>query len=62
MRPWHPLFLGDDLYCHQPFCEQVLAQGAGFFFVCLPSSHALLYEWIADFERTGDLNVYTKTR
>ena len=62
VRPWRPLFLGDDLYCHQPFCEQVLAQGGGFLFVCLPASHTLLYEWIADFERTGDLQIYSKTR
>ena len=45
VRPWHPLFLGDDLYCHQPFYEQVLAHGGGGgLFVCLPASHALLYE------------------
>jgi hypothetical protein len=62
VRPWRPLFLGDDLYCHQPFCEQVLAQGGEFLFVCLPASHALLYEWIGDFERTGDLNTHTTTR
>ena len=62
VRPWRPLYLGDDLYCHQPFCEQVLAQGGGFLFVCLPPSHTLLYEWIGDFERTGDLHVRTKTR
>jgi hypothetical protein len=61
VRPWNPLFLGDDLDCHQPFCEQVLAQGGGFLFVCLPASHTLLYEWIADFERTGDLRVRTTT-
>jgi hypothetical protein len=62
VRPWQPLYLGDDLYCHQPFCEQVLAQGGGFLFVCLPTSHSLLYEWIGDFERNGELNRRIKTR
>ena len=62
VRDWKPLYLGDDLYCHQPFCEKVLANGGDFLFTCLPSSHKLLYEWIDDFERNSDLHVYTKTR
>jgi hypothetical protein len=33
---WNVTFLGDDLYCHQPFCQQVLAHGGGFLFVCRP--------------------------
>lgn len=59
---WRTTVLGDDLYCHQPFCEQVLAQGCAFLFVCLPSSHTLLYEWVSDFERTGEVPTLTKTR
>ena len=55
-------FLGDDLYCHQPFCEQVLAQHGHFLFVCLPQSHATLYEWLADFERQGPLPSVVTTR
>jgi len=31
--------LGDDLYCHQPFCEQVLEKKFNFIFVCKPDSH-----------------------
>jgi len=31
--------LGDDLYCNQPFCEQVLEQGLNFVFTCKPDSH-----------------------
>jgi hypothetical protein len=54
IAPWRTTLLGDDLYCHQPFCQQVLAQGCAFLFVCLPPSHPLLYEWVADFERTGE--------
>ena len=36
-------FLGDDLYCKQPFCELVLALHDYFILVCLPESHASLY-------------------
>ena len=45
--------LGDDLYCHQPFCQAILDQGMNFLLVCKPNSHRLLYEWVADFERNG---------
>jgi hypothetical protein len=62
LAPWRATLLGDDLYCHQPFCEQVLAQGCDFLFVCLPPSHALLYEWVADFTRTGEVPTLVKTR
>lgn len=51
VTPWKVTFLGDDLYCHQPFCEKVLAHNAHFLFVCRPESHQTLYEWVADFER-----------
>ena len=59
---WGTTVLGDDLYCHQPFCKAVLAQGCAFVFVCLPPSHPLLYEWIADFERTGQIPTRVSTR
>ena len=36
--------LGDDLYCHQPLCQQLLAQGFNFILVCRPESHPTLYE------------------
>ena len=39
--------LGDDLYCNQPFCEQVLAQQLNFIFTCKPDSHPALYEEVA---------------
>jgi hypothetical protein len=39
-------FLGDDLYCHQPFCERVRVKGAHFIFTCKPESHKTLYEWV----------------
>lgn len=38
--------LGDDLFSRQPMCEDVLANGFNFIFVCLPESHPALYDWI----------------
>ncbi len=34
--------LGDDRYCHQPFCEHVLATGWHFVFTCKSTSHPAL--------------------
>ena len=62
IAPWGITCLGDDLYCHQPFCQQVLAQGCHFLFVCLPQSHATLYDWLADFERNGAVPTLVTTR
>lgn len=36
--------LGDDLYCHQPLCQQLLDQHLNFILVCRPESHTTLYE------------------
>jgi len=36
--------LGDDLYCHQPLCELLLAEQFDFILSCLPTSHKTLYE------------------
>jgi len=47
--------LGDDLYCHQPWCETLITQGVNFILVCKPTSHQTLYEWIDDFERTSSV-------
>lgn len=41
------VLLGDDLYCRQPLCVSVLEQGCDFVFVCKPSSHKTLYEYLA---------------
>lgn len=62
IAPWGVTFLGDDLYCHQPFCEEVRAQGCHFLFVCLPQSHAPLYEWVSDFERNQTVKTLVTTR
>ena len=39
-------YLGDDLFCNQPFCEAVLAEKQYFIFVCKPDSHVELYRWL----------------
>lgn len=54
--------LGDDLYCHQPFCEKVLALNAHFLFVCKPESHSTLYEWVEDLGRNDTINILTVPR
>ena len=38
--------LGDDLYSRQPMVESCMAHQCNFIFVCLPSSHPELYEWV----------------
>jgi hypothetical protein len=47
--------LGDDLFSRQPMCESSLAKGFNFIFVCLPTSHPALYDWIAFNEANGQL-------
>jgi hypothetical protein len=59
---WGVTLLGDDLYCHQPFCEEAIALGFHLLLVCKPDSHSLLYEWVADFERSGQVHVIERTR
>ena len=38
--------LGDDLYAHQPFCRRALGNDYHFIFVCKPTSHTYLYQWV----------------
>ena len=45
--------LGDDLYCHEPFCRELQSLGLGFVLVCKPDSHPTTYEWLEDLERNG---------
>jgi hypothetical protein len=45
-----PIYLGDDLFSRQPLCEAVLAAGSHFIFVCKPSSHPLIGEYLAGIE------------
>ena len=54
--------LGDDLYCHEPFCRALLDRGFGFILVCKPASHALVYEWVEFLERSGGVNTVVRKR
>lgn len=54
--------LGDDLYCHQPFCQRVLAARAHFLLTCKPSSHITLYEWIDELQRMGKVGSHAVRR
>ena len=42
----NPIYLGDDIYSKQPVCEEVLAAGAHFLFVCKPDSHKTMTEYL----------------
>jgi hypothetical protein len=53
---------GDDLYCHQPFCRLVLAQGGDFLLVCKNSSHKTMYEWLGGLTKIPNaINTLTRT-
>lgn len=41
-----PIYLGDDLFSNQPICEAVRASGGHFLFVCKPTSHKLIAEYV----------------
>jgi hypothetical protein len=40
------VYLGDDLFSRQPLCQAVLDVGGHFIFVCKPSSHPLIEEYL----------------
>lgn len=44
--------LGDDLYSHQPICEEIRQKGLNFILVCKPNSHKTLYEWLQGITQT----------
>ena len=54
--------LGDDLYCHEPFCRELLALALGFILVCKPDSHAIVYAWLEHLERNGAVQTVVRTR
>jgi hypothetical protein len=45
-----PVYLGDDLYSRQPVCQAVRAAGGHFLFVCKPSSHPTIEEYLTGIE------------
>ena len=54
--------LGDDLYCHEPFCRALLDKQLEFILVCKPDSHKTLYEWVDDLERNGVVKTVVRKR
>ena len=54
--------LGDDLYCHEPFCRAVLNKELEFILVCKPDSHKTLYEWVDDLDRNGVVRTVERKR
>lgn len=54
--------LGDDLYCHEPFCRALLDKQLEFILVCKPDSHKTLYEWVDDLEREGVVKTMVRKR
>ena len=47
--------LGDDLYSHQPMCEEIFAVGMNFIFTCLETSHTGLYDWLKYLDGIGEV-------
>jgi len=52
--------LGDDLYCNQPLCEQVLEKKLNFIFVCKPDSHPELYQMVAFLDANGQVEQFSE--
>lgn len=50
LRALNVTVLGDDLYGHQPLCQQFLGQQLNFIVVCLPESHSTLYQHLEGIE------------
>lgn len=40
------IFLGDDIYCYETFCQYILSINHSFILTCKPGSHKYLYETI----------------
>ena len=47
--------LGDDLYSHQPMCQECLDNGINFIFTCRPESHITLYDWLSYLAKNGEV-------
>lgn len=46
VKELRPIYLGDDLFACQPFCEAVLSNDADFLFTAKPESHKILYDFM----------------
>lgn len=52
--------LGDDLYCNQPLCEQILEKKLNFILVCKPDSHPELYQTVAFLDANGQVEQFSE--
>jgi hypothetical protein len=46
VKELRPVYLGDDLFACQPFCQAVLASGGDFMLTAKPDSHVALYDFM----------------
>jgi hypothetical protein len=58
--PGSVTFLGDDLYCHQPFCEWLVAHQFHFAFTAKPDSHPALYQEVELLGQVGGVHELTE--
>jgi len=56
------IILGDDLYCHEPFCKNIIELGMNFVLVCKPTSHKITQEWLEYLERVESIKKFTRRR
>lgn len=62
LAPLKVTVLGDDLYCHEPYCRHLQEKGFDFLLVCKRESHQELYEWVDFLERSGGVSVLIQRR
>ena len=56
------IVLGDDLYCHEPFCRELHALGISFILVCKPNSHPTTYEWLEYLQNNETVHTLSRKR
>ena len=54
------LFLGDDLYAHEPFCREIIEKGESFVLIAKEETHKIMYEHIKFIEKTAGLETQEK--
>ena len=61
---YRPVYLGDDLYCCHPICQLLLDHDTDFIFVCKPSSHKCLQDFLHEslYHSTGWLRMRNAQR
>lgn len=57
----HVIIGGDDMFSHEPFLIAVKAQHMSFVLVAKPASHMVLFEWVEEIRRMGEIQTLTLT-